>query len=100
MSAFLSSDSPFYKELSPRSYSVVTEKEHGKDHTVFDDAPCEWSKARGATHTLYCGDGQGKGTRPAILKKTVMFVGTNEIDNNIVWEKWNLISYKTLRFIK
>ena len=53
MSAYLSPDSPHHKELSPRSYSVVTEKEFGKDHTVFDGAPCEWSKARGATHTLF-----------------------------------------------
>ena len=100
MSKYLSPESPFYQEFKNRSYSVVTEKEFGKDHAIFDGAPCEWSKARGATHTLFCGDGPGKGTRPAILKKTVMLVGTDEIDNCIKWEKWNFIPYKTLRFNK
>ncbi len=43
----------------------VREKQYGKQHDVFDGAPCEWSRERGATHTLWCGDGPGRGTRPA-----------------------------------
>jgi hypothetical protein len=99
MSKYLSPESPFYNEFKNRSYSVVTEKEFGKDHTVYDGAPCEWSAALGASHTLYCGDLPGQGTRPAKLLKTVMYVADPERGNNenIVWNKWDLIPYKTLR---
>lgn len=74
----------------------VREKEFGKAHDVYTGAPCEWSAARGATHTLYCGEVEGKygmpgkGTRPAILKKTVLYVGTDEQNDQIVWEKWDI----------
>ena len=73
----------------------VREKKYGKSHEVYEDAPCAWSAERGATHTLYCGevDGPygtpGRGTRPAKLLKSVMYVGVDEDeDGHIVWQKW------------
>lgn len=68
----------------------VKEKQYKKTHEVFTGPPCEWSAERGATHTLYCGEGPGRGTRPAKLAKTVLYVGTDEINDQIVWEKWQI----------
>jgi hypothetical protein len=74
----------------------VVEKEYKKHHDVYEGAPCEWSRVRGATHTLYCGEVEGPyarpgtGTRPAKLSKTVLYVGIDEADDLIVWEKWNV----------
>ena len=64
------------------------ERDCQKNHDVFLGAPCEWSELQGATHTLDCGIGHGRGTRPAIMKKTVLYVGIDEHDDKIVWEKW------------
>lgn len=65
------------------------EKEHGLYHTILEGPPCEWSRERGATHTLDCGEGIGRGTRPARLLKTVLYVGIDEDPTDtIVWEKW------------
>ena len=100
MSYFPSPDSEF-KDLLSRNWNVVTEVDYKKDYTVFDGAPCDWSREHGATHTLFCGDGPGRGTRPAKLLKTVLYVGVGEDeDGNIVWDKWTLIPSKTLRFLK
>ena len=69
----------------------VAEKTRGKRFTVWSAAPCNWSRDRGATHTLIVEDDYaGGGTRPAKLLKTVMYVGVDEIDNDILWEKWSL----------
>ena len=74
----------------------VREVEFKKDHEVFGGAPCDWSAERGATHTLYCGEIEGpygtpgRGTRPAKLLKSVLYVGTDEQDDQIVWEKWSI----------
>jgi len=70
--------------------NVVKELEYKRLHDVYDGAPCEWSAERGATHTLWCGEGPGRGSRPVIMKKTVMMVGIDEADDQIVWEKWNI----------
>jgi hypothetical protein len=59
-------------------------------HEVWDGAPCDWSRVRGATHTLDCGIGPGRGTRPAKLLKSVIYVGIDEADDMIVWEKWSI----------
>lgn len=76
------------------SLTIVTEKEFGKKHEIFDGAPDEWAAARGATHTLWCGEGIGRGTRPAILKKTVAYIGVDETDEGgIKWEKWQVKTY-------
>ena len=58
----------------------------GLVHNVSVGPPCEWSKDRGATHTLYCKDG----TRPVRMHhKTKIFVGIDENpDNQIKWEEW------------
>ena len=71
-----------------KSHTLVIEKEFKKYHTVADNAPCEWSKALGATHTLLI-DWDGS-TRPARLLKTVMYVGVDEVANDIVWQKWQV----------
>lgn len=74
----------------------IREKQFKKSHDVFDGAPCEWSAERGATHTLYCGETEGpfgsigRGTRPAKLSKTVLYVGVDERDDQVVWEKWSI----------
>ena len=74
----------------------VIEREYKKEHTVFQGAPCDWAAERGATHTLYCGETEGpfgtagRGTRPAKLLKTVLYVGVDEADDAIVWEKWSI----------
>ena len=79
-----------------RLLTTVKEKSHGLSHEVFSGAPCGWSDARGATHTLYCGEGHLRGTRPARLLKTVLWVGVDEVptadgeDYLIVWERWHV----------
>jgi hypothetical protein len=79
-------------ELRARKLPItgVREKQYGKTHEVYDGPPCDWSKERGATHTLYCGEGLGRGTRPARLLKSVLYVGVDEADDQIVWEKWQI----------
>ena len=63
--------------------------ENKKVHEFYDCAPDQWSLDRGATHTLWLGEGLGKGTRPAKLKATVAYVGLDENeDGSIKWEKW------------
>lgn len=70
-------------------YVIFREKEFGKDHEIYEGPPCEWSRARGATHTLWLGEGPGAGTRPAILLKTRVKVGVDEApDGSIKWEVW------------
>lgn len=89
---------PLETELRNRKTPItgVREKEHGKTHDVYTGAPCAWSAERGATHTLYCGEVSGPfarpgtGTRPAKLLKSVLYVGIDEVDDQIVWEKWDI----------
>jgi hypothetical protein len=90
---------PLEDQLRARKTPItgVVEQDFKKEHTVFGGAPCEWSAEQGATHTLYCGETEGRfgtpgrGTRPAILKKTVLYVGVDEDENGkVVWEKWNV----------
>lgn len=70
---------------------IVRESEFKRDHEVYEGAPCDWSAERGATHTLWTGNGPGRGTRPAILKKTRLHVGIDEApDGKIVWEVWEV----------
>lgn len=59
-------------------------------HQFFDAAPCVWSRDRGATHSLrITHDPHLHGhTRPARLLKTCVYVGIDEVDNDIVWERW------------
>lgn len=53
-------------------------------------APNMWAYERGATHSLEVSNRVGYGPwRPAIIKKTVAYIGVDEdADGNIVWEKW------------
>jgi hypothetical protein len=82
---------PILDSLEGRYHSTVREKVYGHSHEIYNGAPCEWSAARGATHTLYCGEGPGKGTRPVRLKKTVMYVGVDELPGEIIkWDKWEI----------
>ena len=83
------------KLIATATYTRVREKTAGLVHEVFSTAE-GWAEARGATHTLYCGEGHGKGIRPARLLQTVLWVGTDETptadgtDTRIVWEKWEV----------
>lgn len=89
---------PLETKLRARKTKItgVRERDHGKTHEVYEGPPCEWSQERGATHTLYCGELEGPfarpqtGTRPARLLKTVLYVGIDEADDAIVWEKWTI----------
>jgi hypothetical protein len=77
------------QQFKNRAYTVIREKEFGLSHYVYDGAPNEWARERGATHTLDCGEGPGKGTRPVRLLKTVAYIGVDEgPGETIVWEKW------------
>ena len=74
--------------------TLVREQEFKKLHEVFQGAPNTWAKERGATHTLWTGTGIGKGTRPAKLLKTRLYVGIDEDEQGqIIWEKWNTTVY-------
>jgi hypothetical protein len=68
---------------------LVKEKQFGKYHEVYCVDHSDWAKERGATHTLYCGEGHGRGIRPAIVLKTCMYVGVDEENDQIVWERWD-----------
>jgi hypothetical protein len=88
--------SPLWAKLTAAAKStLVREKTHGKVHEVFHTAD-GWAEARGATHTLYCGEGHGRGIRAAKLGKTVLWVSVDEVptadgtDHLIVWEKWDI----------
>jgi len=77
--------------LNRRDYTLVREKQFGVEHTVVDGALDETHAAMGATHTLWLGEGPGKGVRPARLLKTVLYVATDEADDGApVWEKWQI----------
>ena len=95
----MSQSYPLETSLRARKTPItgVSEKQYGKSHEVFTGAPCEWSAQQGATHTLYCGETEGpygchgRGTRPAKLLKTVLYVGVDEDEaGEIVWEKWEI----------
>ena len=83
------------KLIATADYKRVREKTHGLVHEVFSCAD-GWAVARGATHTLYCGEGHGRGIRSARLLQTVLWVGVDETptadgtDHRIVWEKWDI----------
>lgn len=80
-----------FSHLLSRNYTVVREKQHKLLHTVYDGSPDDWAKEKGATHTLFTGEGPGRGTRPAKLLKTVLFVGVDEDpEGGIVWQKWDI----------
>ena len=89
---------PLEDQLRARKTPIVgvREKTYGKNHDIYTGAPCDWSAERGATHTLYCGETEGPfrrpgtGTRPARLLKTVLYVGTDEEADQILWEKWQI----------
>ncbi len=91
-----SSPTPLRDQLEKTAkYVRVREKTHGLIHEVYETAH-GWAEARGATHTLYCGEGLGRGIRAARLLKTVLWVSVDETptadgtDHRIVWEKWDI----------
>jgi hypothetical protein len=64
-----------------------TEVDAGHRHYCAFGAPNEWSKERGATHSLETIDGN----RPAQVYKTFALIGVDESDlGNIVWERWQI----------
>jgi hypothetical protein len=84
--------SDYLNQFAGRDLTVVREREHGGSHDVYAEPPSPWAAGFGATHTLDCGEGHGRGTRPAILKKTVLYVGVDEKPDGegIVWERWGI----------
>jgi len=71
-------------------HTSVRERLYGRIHDIYDGAPNEWAAERGATHTLWTGIGLGRGSRPAILKNTVLCVAIDESDDQITWGKWDI----------
>ncbi|NDE17042.1 hypothetical protein EBZ80_19150 [bacterium] len=71
-----------------------TKRRNRVRHEFWEGAPCVWSRDRGATHTLLLPEDRflhGARTRPARLLKTCAYVGLDEADNDIVWERWALV---------
>ena len=65
------------------------EKEYKKTHEIYALPPSQWAAERGATHSLWLGEGHHRGTRPVILKKTRVLVGVDETpEGGIEWQTW------------
>ena len=79
--------------------TIVRQSDNNLTRDVLTGAPCEWSKERGATHTLVIdtrGIASMGDTRPAKLLKTVLFVGIDETaDGGILWERWSVKAIAT-----
>lgn len=88
---FLMSNKFFTTDKSANmTCTIFRENSYKKSHEFYDRAPDQWAADHGATHTLWCGEQLGAGTRPAKLKATVAYVGVDENeDGSIKWEKWN-----------
>jgi len=79
--------------MDKHNVTIVRENSWGKRHEVREGAPCAWSAERGATHTLWLGEGPGRGTRPARLLKSRLYVGVDENEKGeCVWERWEISS--------
>lgn len=88
---FTNRDTPILHEGYVGKFTVVLLDDSSRTkHEFFDAAPCVWSRDRGATHSLLITrDPDINGyTRPARLLKTCVYVGIDEVDNDIVWERW------------
>ena len=60
-----------------------------------NEAPDDWAKERGATHSVCVNDVVFSPLRGAIVKKTVAYVMIDEDDHgNAVWEKWPLKGHR------
>lgn len=69
------------------------ERDCGNYFEYAEGAPDDWSRDRGATHTLFLNTRpiNGWDKRAAIVKKTVAYVAVDEAaDGGIVWEKWQI----------
>ena len=90
---FTNRDTPILVEGYVGTFTFVRLRENRDiEHRFYDAAPCVWSRDRGATHSLIVTrdpDLNGP-TRPARLLKTCVYVGIDEVDNDIVWERWLL----------
>jgi hypothetical protein len=82
------------------TFTIVRLRETKVKQEVFDAAPCVWSRDRGATHSLIITrDPHLNGpTRPARLLKTRLYVGIDEVDNDIVWERWDIVPKPCFRW--
>ena len=86
---------------TPRAAGIFREKEFGVLFEYATLCPAhaffEHDKCIGATHLVYVGPwckpqpGVDRGTRAAIVKRTVAYVAIDEDDmGRPVWEKWSL----------
>lgn len=100
---FTNRDTPVLHEGYVGTCTVVRLREKGRRflrHEFWDAAPCVWSRDRGATHSLIITrdpDINGH-TRPARLLKTCAYVGIDEVDNDIVWERWETLRIPAFRW--
>ena len=92
---FTNRDTPILVEGYVGTFTIVLLDDFSAiKHEFFDAAPCVWSRDRGATHSLIIATFRGRlhdlhgPTRPARLLKTCVYVGIDEVDNDIVWERW------------
>lgn len=88
-------------DSTPQAAGRFQEKEFGVlfEYSELDQGHAffEHDKSIGATHLVYVGPwctpqpGVDRGSRAAIVKRTVAYVAVDEDDHGLpVWEKWNL----------
>ena len=91
-------------DSAPRAAGRFQEKEFGAlfEYAELDQshASFEHDKSIGATHLVYVGPwcspqpGIDRGTRAAIVKKTVAYVAIDEDESGApVWEKWPIVKH-------
>jgi hypothetical protein len=91
---FINRDTPILVEGYVGKFTIVRLRETNVKQEFFDAAPCVWSRDRGATHSLIITTTREPylygPTRPARLLKTCVYVGVDEVANDIVWERWSI----------
>jgi hypothetical protein len=70
------------------------EKEFGNLFEYLNTPPNDWAREHGATHSVCVGDVINSPLRPAIVKKTVVYVMVDENDDGPVWEKWSIKNHR------
>lgn len=93
--------------VPPRTYGLIGCFRHKETGAVFEYAELdpgaanfEYDKAQGATHLVFVGPwcrpqpGIDRGSRAAIVKRTVAYVAVDEDDQGrAVWEKWPIVQH-------
>lgn len=84
-----------YAKTNQEYCGYFENKEFNTKYEYLDKAPSQWCADRGATHTIYVGPFSE--TRPARILKSVAYVGIDEENDQLVWEKWEIKNHKNYR---